>query len=375
VSKIVSRLPEGTYIELVRGLFRTLLPTSIIVLSFGATGVLVSLQTQDTMLAALTLLGVLAGVGRLWVLLTGPGRSGAERLSLSDARRLERRFAAAYLSFAIIFSLFSCRAFLVAASDVHVLIASLLVGYAAGVAAGVSFRPWISVSAIVIAVVPTMMVALIGPNNAYRAVGCLLAVFLLGGVQSVLSRYRYATSSITNGFLFAALARTDALTGLPNRLGLAEQFHEITATIASRDTTAVHCLDLDRFKPVNDRYGHPVGDLLLKAVAERLSRLLRKGDVAARVGGDEFVVIQTGMADPGEADLMGRRLVRALSEPYTVNDHVVSVGVSIGYALASTTSYDLDQIIAAADGALLRAKEHRGTARRAEPWGKLARIR
>jgi diguanylate cyclase (GGDEF)-like protein len=240
------------------------------------------------------------------------------------------------------------------------------------VAAGVSFRPWISVTAIIVSAVPTMTLALVGPSTAYRAVGFLLAVFTLGGVQSVLSRYRYATSSITNGFLFATLARTDALTGLPNRLGLAERFHEITASIANRDTTAVHCLDLDRFKPVNDRYGHPVGDLLLKAVADRLSLLLRKGDVAARVGGDEFVVIQAGMADPGEADLMGRRLVRALSEPYTVGDLLISIGVSIGYAPASATSYDLDQIIRVADGALLQAKVRRGTALRAEPSGRLA---
>jgi predicted signal transduction protein with EAL and GGDEF domain len=78
------------------------------------------------------------------------------------------------------------------------------------------------------------------------------------------------------------------------------------------------------------------------------------------------------MADPGEADLMGRRLVRALSEPYTVNDHAISIGVSIGYALASTTSYDLDQIIKAADEALLRAKVTRGAALRAEPWRRFA---
>jgi diguanylate cyclase (GGDEF)-like protein len=375
VSKVVSKLPEGTYIELVRGLMRTVLPTSIMVLSFAATGMMVSLQTQDRMLLGLTALGILAGAGRLSVLLAGRLRSKAETFSLRDARHLERWFAVAYLSFATIFSLFSWRAFLVASSDVHVLIASLLVGYAAGVAAGVSFRPWISVPAIVIAVIPTMMVALVGPNSAYRATGCLLALFLFGGVQSVLSRYRYAASSITTGLLFAALARTDALTGLANRLGLAERFHEITATIASRNTTAVHCLDLDHFKPVNDRYGHPIGDLLLKAVADRLSRSLRAGDVAARVGGDEFVVIQTGMGDPGEADLMGRRLVRALAEPYDIGDHVISIGVSIGYALSSTISYDLDQIIAAADGALLQAKVQRGAARRAEPWGKLVQIR
>jgi hypothetical protein len=121
-------MPEGTYIELVRSLFRTLLPTLIMVCTFAVTGIIVTLQTQDRMLAALTLLGILAGVGRLSVLLLWRSRSVAETLSLLDARSLERRFAIAYLSFATIFSLFCCRAFSVGSSEVHVLIASLLVG-------------------------------------------------------------------------------------------------------------------------------------------------------------------------------------------------------------------------------------------------------
>jgi diguanylate cyclase (GGDEF)-like protein len=100
--------------------------------------------------------------------------------------------------------------------------------------------------------------------------------------------------------------------------------------------------------------------------------LLRQGDIAARIGGDEFIVLQTNLAAPTEADLMARRLVRALSEPYVVGEHVLSIGVSVGYALSSRTSYDLEQIIKAADDALLRAKVRRGSALRAEPWGKIA---
>ena len=146
----------------------------------------------------------------------------------------------------------------------------------------------------------------------------------------------------------------------------------LTAAPARRDTTAVHCLDLDHFKPVNDRLGHPIGDLLLKAVADRLALLLRKGDVAARIGGDEFVVIQTHLSDPTEADLMGRRLVRVLSEPYTVGEHVISIGVSIGYALSSALSHDLSNIINAADPALRRDKVRRGSSLRTEPTGELA---
>jgi hypothetical protein len=238
VNKLVSTMPEGTYIELVRGLFRTVLPASIMAFSFAATGALVSLQTRDPLIVALTILGTLTAAGRLAVLMAWRRTSAAETISLLEARRWERRFAIAYFLFAAFFSMFSCRAFILAAPDVHVLIVGLLFGYAAGVAAGVSFRPWISISAILIAVLPTIVVALSAPISAYRAVGCLLAVFTVGGIQSIISRYRYATASITTGLLFAALARSDPLTGLPNRLGLAESFHDITATIASRDALA-----------------------------------------------------------------------------------------------------------------------------------------
>jgi diguanylate cyclase (GGDEF)-like protein len=362
VKKLVSVVPESTYIELVRGLFRTMFPTCIMALSFAAVGVLVSLQTHDDILTLLTILGTLAAAWRLLVVFTGRRASVSEALSLLDAQRLERRFAFAYLSFAGIFSLLSWRAFVIATPEAHVLIVGLIFGYAAGVAAGVSFRPWISVSAIVIAVTPAMMQALLAPNSAYRAVGCLLAIFLAGGVQSMISRYRYAALSITTGFLFASLARSDPLTGLPNRLALAERFHQIIAQSGEHATVAVHCLDLDRFKAVNDQYGHPIGDLLLKAVADRLTRALRQGDFAVRVGGDEFVIIQARMANRDEADLMGRRVVRALSEPYAIGEHVISIGASIGYALSSAAGYELEQMIRSADGALLRAKEHRGTA-------------
>jgi diguanylate cyclase (GGDEF)-like protein len=119
---------------------------------------------------------------------------------------------------------------------------------------------------------------------------------------------------------------------------------------------AVHCLDLDRFKPINDSYGHPVGDLLLKAVSQRLSRTLREGDFAARVGGDEFVVVQRGLKDGTEAKLLGERIVRVVSEPYRVNDLTITIGTSIGFALVSEHGHTLDKLIAAADEALLRAK-------------------
>lgn len=158
---------------------------------------------------------------------------------------------------------------------------------------------------------------------------------------------------------FAALARHDDLTGLPNRLALRSHF-EVVAKGDRLDRIAVHCLDLDRFKPVNDRYGHPVGDALLKAVAGRLARLLRADDLAVRVGGDEFIILQVDVDHADQADMLARRIQRTIGAPYTIGGHHITIGTSVGYALSPDDGRSLEQLIASADAALCRIKRRGG---------------
>jgi diguanylate cyclase (GGDEF)-like protein len=148
---------------------------------------------------------------------------------------------------------------------------------------------------------------------------------------------------------------------------LRERFDACVATSGPQATIAVHCLDLDRFKPVNDRYGHPTGDALLKAVSGRLQGLLRKSDFASRIGGDEFVVVQTEMAHAGEAQLLARRIARAIAQPFSIDGHEISIGTSIGYAEAAAAGADLDRLIAQADEALCGIKSRGGGIARFEP--------
>lgn len=350
-------LSQGTYIELIKSLFSTRFTTSIMGTSFVATGLVVVAQTQDLLLDVLIAAGGIAAVWRISVLIAYRRQSQDEALSFARARQLERIFAVPYLLFAVIFGAFSARAFAVATPDAHVLIIGLLFGYAAGVAAGISYRLWISVTAVVVAVVPTLLVALWTANLTYWAVAALLATFLGGGIHSMVSRYHYAAAGINMSQLFERLARSDPLTGLANRLALSEKF----AAVAARQTlTAIHCLDLDRFKPVNDRYGHPTGDLLLQAVAQRLSGLLRQGDFAVRTGGDEFVVVQSDLSHPGEAEGLAERIRSSLGKPFRVGDAAIRVGASVGYALSSEHGYDLERLVACADAALLEAKASGG---------------
>ena len=155
---------------------------------------------------------------------------------------------------------------------------------------------------------------------------------------------------------FAHAARHDALTGLPNRALFQERLSEATARGRQGEAFAVFCLDLDRFKDVNDTFGHPEGDRLLIEAAARLRSELRAEDTLARLGGDEFAIIQKGLSNPEEAARLARRLVERLAEPFTVKNQRVLVGASIGVAIAPRDGVRDEDLLIAADLALYRAK-------------------
>jgi diguanylate cyclase (GGDEF)-like protein len=152
------------------------------------------------------------------------------------------------------------------------------------------------------------------------------------------------------------MAHYDALTDLPNRLQLYEQLRQTLARPKRGEHLAVFCLDLDRFKDVNDAHGHPVGDLLLKAVADRLRQCVRDTDTIARLGGDEFAIMQTGTSQPMDATSLASRLIEMIGAPFELGSHQVTVGLSIGIALAPGDGVDPDQLLKNADMALYRAK-------------------
>ena len=162
------------------------------------------------------------------------------------------------------------------------------------------------------------------------------------------------------------MARHDALTGLPNRRVLTD---EIVSAIARRtrhggSACAVLLLDLDRFKPVNDIYGHSAGDKVLCRVADRLKQVVRAGEHAARLGGDEFAILIE--YDPGnDAPLrLARRVIASIGEPIDIDGTVVAVGASIGIAVWPADGEDADLLLRAADLAMFKAKhEERGSVR------------
>jgi diguanylate cyclase (GGDEF)-like protein len=155
----------------------------------------------------------------------------------------------------------------------------------------------------------------------------------------------------------AYMAHHDALTGLPNRISFRQEMEKALTCVERGETLAVLCIDLDFFKPVNDSLGHPVGDLLLQAVSERLRTAGRPTDTMARLGGDEFAIVQMSVDQPVGATTLAARLIQEISEPYIVQGHQVVIGASVGIAVAPIDGTDPDRLLKNADMALYRAKE------------------
>ena len=119
----------------------------------------------------------------------------------------------------------------------------------------------------------------------------------------------------------------------------------------------MHYLDLDGFKPVNDRHGHAVGDKLLAAVAARMRQVARDGDVVARMGGDEFAVLQQGVDQADRALSLAWRLIEAIGQPCEIETHRVQVGASVGIAMWPSGGRDAESLLRHADMAMYRAKQ------------------
>ena len=163
-------------------------------------------------------------------------------------------------------------------------------------------------------------------------------------------------------------ARHDPLTSLPNRMAMREELHRQLVRNARGEDLAVLCVDLDRFKVVNDMFGHAAGDVLLTQVADRLRGCVRGTDYVARLGGDEFVVFQCGTQQPVSATALARRVIAALSATFDLDGQVAQIGGSVGIAMAPFDGDTPDALLKSADLALYRAKAGgRSTLRFFEP--------
>jgi diguanylate cyclase (GGDEF)-like protein len=169
--------------------------------------------------------------------------------------------------------------------------------------------------------------------------------------------YLDVTEQRRNQATIAHMAHHDALTGLPNRLLFEDRLTNALAQVRRGGLMALHYVDLDRFKPVNDALGHAAGDELLALVARRLRDSVRESDTVARLGGDEFALIQTGIADPDDAGRLAGRLVGLLAAPFRFGSSAITIGASVGVVVGPRDARTVPDIKAAADRALYRSKD------------------
>jgi diguanylate cyclase (GGDEF)-like protein/PAS domain S-box-containing protein len=180
-----------------------------------------------------------------------------------------------------------------------------------------------------------------------------------GGVSKVVVVSRDVTERKNIEEQLRHLSTHDSLTGLPNRVLLYDRLKQAVAA-ARRDKARILSLmfmDLDGFKPVNDTLGHAMGDLLLKKVAIRIQDCLRESDTAARMGGDEFVVLLPAIETQGDAMVVAEKIRRAISQPIYIGDHRLSISASIGIALYPDHGTEEETLFNNADAAMYYAKE------------------
>lgn len=364
-------LPRGTedslsdriYAEQVRSLYLSLAPATAMLAAFGLTFWLAYRATPDTFLLMLGLAGIVASSSR--IVLTAYWRDTAltAALPIRQARRLEALFSVPYVLFALILGLLGFHVFRLAPPEIHMLAICVIVGYCAGTATNCGLRPRLAITSMLLAVGPSILVSLFKSDPPYIAMAFIASAFVLSAIQSILTRFKVSKAEIGGRLVSVSLARRDTLTTLPNRLALQEYYDERAALISPNQALAVHYLDLDGFKPVNDEYGHAAGDALLQIVADRLRGAVRSGDIVARMGGDEFAVIQFGLHHADEATLLARRIVAAIEQPFIVEQRSLAISASVGTAISHDRDQDLDSLLKAADTRLYEVKQSRRPSR------------
>jgi len=212
---------------------------------------------------------------------------------------------------------------------------------------------------------PDLPIVILTGNNDQQAAFSTIGL----GAQDYLIKGSFQDGMLSRAILYAIerkrlqnmishLALHDALTGLPNRRLLMEHLtRDIEGSRRENKLLAVLVLDLDNFKDINDQYGHHVGDELLVKVAHRLQYLLRKCDVIARIGGDEFVIPVPHLQSKKQAQVVAAKIIEAFKEPIQVENARLTVSFSIGVAMFPKNAEDPLELIKAADQAMYLAKE------------------
>ena len=361
IEKLMSRQnePIHVYKALVSALSDNLLPTAAIGTAFCGIGVYVYSETGSAVALGITIFGSVITALKLILTFCHQRTMKVRSPSLATTKRFEVGHALATWCMAAPIGILSALLFSLPALHLHIVGTALLFGYCAGVATRISVRPLIAMAAVTLAAVPAIVSALVFIQDARLLIGAVFALFFVSAVETIWHIHGNASRLITMRLQMANLARLDPLTSLCNRLGLREAFDALPRH--QGDMIAVHAFDLDGFKAVNDQFGHATGDRLLKALAERLDQLVDHKDAVARVGGDEFVVLQTGLNSQSDPETLAQKIYDKLTKPYEVGaDQPIRVGLSLGFSIAPISTASLDALLCEADATSYQVKRNGG---------------
>ncbi|MCC8934610.1 GGDEF domain-containing protein [Rhizobium sp. 'Codium 1'] len=352
------RETDDVFKMLVSELNSTLTPTTIMAVTILAVGLFAYESLGSTPLLIATIIGAIASLAKIAVTLAHRHADARQSVTVADAARWQMAHGLLIFLIAACVGTITTSAFSYRDLSVHLLAAALIYGYSAGVAVRISVRPFIAATAILIAGLPTTISVILYGDTVHWILGMMCVLFLFAAMQSVLHVYRHTTRQMWLRLDMERQARRDPLTGLRNRTALIEAYSSLEC--ADDRLTCIHLFDLDGFKGVNDRFGHAVGDALLAGIAKRLQETLDPPIVAARIGGDEFVILQPDMRDPADAETLARKILDVLGLPYRIGGEEIAIGVSLGYTMALSGSAKLEHMMATADRASYRAKRSGG---------------
>ncbi|WLB88242.1 MULTISPECIES: GGDEF domain-containing protein [Bradyrhizobium] len=344
--------------ELVDLLYTSLPQVSAIGVTSVTGAAALTLMSGDTGYAVISVFIFITAAARIASLFRYKSRSA--QFSDADVIRWEGLYGAGASAFGLALGMLSYRALELDDGPGAWIAFGLSMSFCVGMVSRAAIRPWIILTTAAVLLMPTILAGLLRPEFAYKLGAIMLVFFWL--------TLREASKHLSAAFVerleakhrLARQATHDFLTGLPNRAAFFQALAE------TRGNFAIIAIDLDGFKPVNDRHGHHVGDDLLRQVAERLSVCIGGTGLAARFGGDEFMILKpvaAGEAGREEALALARRAILDLSIPFLLTDIPVRIGasagilVSAGAATAGATAQLLEQV----DGALYAAKRAGGS--------------
>jgi diguanylate cyclase (GGDEF)-like protein len=288
-------------------------------------------------------------------------KTRAAEFSDQDVMRWERIYGILAAAFGAALGMMSFYALEIGDAPAAWLAFGLSMSFCVGMVSRAAVRPWIVLSTAAVLLAPTVVAGLMRPELAYNIGGGMLVLFWI--------TLREASRHLSTAFIerleakqaLARQASHDFLTGLPNRAAFEAALKTATGAVA------LVAIDLDGFKPVNDRHGHHAGDELLRQVAARLADCVGGGGLAARFGGDEFMLLKRiggGAAGRDEASALARQAVLALSMPYLVCDIPIRIGASAGILVTGPASDPVCQtaslLLQEVDRALYAAKRAGG---------------